>query len=82
MSVFRAGRPIPSSSPSIDGKAIKIASMIDEHTRESVLNIVERSITGERLVDELEKTFAAAGRPPTVLRLDNGPEIRTLDIAQ
>ncbi|MGC5258936.1 IS3 family transposase [Gordonia sp. DT218] len=31
----------------VDGKAIKIASMIDEHTRLSVLNIVERSITEE-----------------------------------
>ncbi|KAA8963990.1 IS3 family transposase [Mycobacterium sp.] len=59
----------------IDGKAIKIASMIDEHTRESLLNIVERSITGERLVDELEQVFAAAGGPPMVLRMDNGPEM-------
>jgi len=59
----------------IDGKAIKIASMIDEHTRESLLNLVERSITGEDLVDELEKVFAAAGGPPKVLRLDNGPEM-------
>ena len=59
----------------IDGKAIKIASMIDEHTRESLLNIVERSITAERLVDELEKVFAAAGGPPKVLRMDNGPEL-------
>ena len=58
-----------------DGKAIKIASMIDEHTRESLLNIVERSITGERLVEELEKVFAAAGGPPKVLRMDNGPEM-------
>ena len=38
----------------IDGKAIKIASMIDEHTRESLLHVVERSITAERLVVELE----------------------------
>ncbi|WP_084014185.1 integrase core domain-containing protein [Mycolicibacter kumamotonensis] len=59
----------------IDGKAVKIASMIDEHTRESLLHIVERSITGERLVDELERVFAAAGGPPMVLRMDNGPEI-------
>ena len=58
-----------------DGKAIKIASMIDEHTRESLLNIVERSITGERLVEELENVFAAAGGPPMVLRMDNGPEM-------
>ncbi|MCV7036683.1 IS3 family transposase [Mycobacterium heckeshornense] len=59
----------------IDGKAVKIASMVDEHTRESLLNIVERSITGERLVDELERVFASAGGPPLVLRMDNGPEM-------
>jgi hypothetical protein len=35
-----------------DGKAIKIASMIDEHTRLSLLNLVERSITAERRVAE------------------------------
>ena len=59
----------------VDGKAIKIASMIDEHTRESLLNLVERSITGEALVAELTKVFAAAGGPPKVLRMDNGPEM-------
>src|SRR6476660_8692174 len=59
----------------VDGKAIKIASMVDEHTRVSLLNLVERSITGEDLVDELETVFAAAGGPPKVLRLDNGPEM-------
>jgi transposase InsO family protein len=59
----------------VDGKAIKIASMIDEHTRESLLNIVERSITAERLVARLETVFAAAGGPPKVLRMDNGPEL-------
>ncbi|MGV0627867.1 DDE-type integrase/transposase/recombinase, partial [Mycolicibacter minnesotensis] len=59
----------------IDGKAIKIASMIDEHTRVSLLDMVERSITGEALVDELRKVFAANGGPPKVLRMDNGPEM-------
>ncbi|WP_112649936.1 IS3 family transposase [Mycobacterium xenopi] len=59
----------------IDGKAVKIASMIDEHTRESLLNIVERSITAERLIEDLEKCFTAAGGPPMVLRMDNGPEL-------
>ena len=37
--------------------------------------IVERSITADRLVDELEKVFAMAGGPPKVLRMDNGPEL-------
>ncbi|VAZ74448.1 hypothetical protein LAUMK4_01949 [Mycobacterium persicum] len=49
--------------------------MLDEHTRESLLNIVERSITAERLVAELRTCFAAAGGPPLVLRMDNGPEL-------
>ena len=43
----------------IDGKAIKIASIIDEHTRESLLDLVERSITAERFVAELDRVFAA-----------------------
>jgi Integrase core domain len=59
----------------VDGKAIKIASMIDEHTRESLLHVVERSITAERLVAELDSVFAVAGGPPRVLRMDNGPEL-------
>jgi putative transposase len=59
----------------IDGKAIKIASMVDEHTRESLLDLVERSITAERLVAELERVFTVAGGPPRVLRMDNGPEL-------
>ncbi len=59
----------------VDGKAVKIASMIDEHTRVSLLHLVERSITAERLVAELEEVFAAAGGPPEVLRMDNGPEL-------
>jgi transposase InsO family protein len=58
----------------VDGKAVKIASMIDEHTRCSLLNIVERSITAENLVVALKKVFAAAGGPLKVLRMDNGPE--------
>jgi putative transposase len=58
----------------VDGKAIKLASMIDEHTRCSLLNIVERSITGEHFVEESTKVFAAAGGPPKVVRMDNGPK--------
>jgi putative transposase len=59
----------------IDGKAVKVASMIDEHTRESLLNVVERSITAKRLVTELQAVFARTGGPPKVLRMDNGPEL-------
>ena len=61
--------------PATDGKAIKIASMIDEHTREPLMNIVEGSIAAERLVTELETAFTLAGGPPKVLRMDNGPKL-------
>jgi len=40
-----------------------------------MLNIVDRSITAERLADELEAVFATAGGPPIALRMDNGPEL-------
>ncbi|MDI9915617.1 hypothetical protein [Rhodococcus sp. IEGM 1379] len=43
-------------------------------TRQSVLNIVERSIPAEDLVAALEKSFALWDGPPQVLRCDNGPE--------
>ncbi|WP_280255018.1 IS3 family transposase [Nocardia wallacei] len=66
----------------VDGRAVKIASMIDEHTRESLLHLVERSITAERLVTELEKVFTARGGPPRVLRMDNGPEMISLVLQQ
>jgi transposase InsO family protein len=58
----------------VDGRAIKIASMLDEHTRVSLMDIVERSITAQRLTEELDKAFALWGGPPLVLRMDNGPE--------
>jgi hypothetical protein len=49
--------------------------MIDEHTREPLMNIVEGSIAAERLVTELETAFTLAGGPPKVLRMDNGPKL-------
>lgn len=53
----------------VDGRKIKIASMVDEHTRVSLLDIVDTSIPAERLVEELEKVFIAVGGPPRVLRM-------------
>lgn len=36
-----------------NGRSVKIASIIDEHTRECVGGLLERSSTADRLVDEL-----------------------------
>jgi len=53
---------------------VKIVSIGDEHTRECLGGLVERSITGDRLIDELDRLAAGRGYP-AVLRCDNGPEL-------
>lgn len=57
-----------------DGRPIKIATIIDEHTRECLGGLVDRSITGDWLIDELDRVAQLRGYP-TVLRCDNGPEL-------
>lgn len=56
-----------------DGRTIKIVSIVDEHTRECFGGLVERSITADALIDELDRIAAERGYP-AVLRCDNGPE--------
>lgn len=53
----------------------KIVSIIDEHTRECLGGMVERSITGEHLIAELDRRTAQRDTYPTVLRCDNGPNL-------
>ena len=57
-----------------DGRPVKIVSIIDEHTRECLGGLVDRSITGDRLIDELDHLALQRGYP-AVLRCDNGPEL-------
>jgi len=57
-----------------DGRPIKIVSIVDEHTRECLGGLVERSITADNLIDELDRLAAQRGYP-TVVRCDNGPEL-------
>lgn len=57
-----------------DGRPVKIATIVDEHTRECLGGLVERSITGDDLIDELDRIALTRGYPG-VLRCDNGPEL-------
>ena len=57
-----------------DGIRFKISSMVDEHTRESLLDITARSITGDNLVRGLKLVIAERGLP-VLIRCDNGPEL-------
>jgi putative transposase len=58
-----------------DGRPIKIVSVIDEHTRECLGGLVDRGITGEELITELDCRVGQRGTYPAVLRCDNGPEL-------
>lgn len=57
-----------------DGRPVKLVSIIDEHTRECLGGLVERSITADVLIDELDRLAMHRGYP-AVLRRDNGPEL-------
>jgi putative transposase len=57
-----------------DGRPIKIVSIVDEHTRECLGGLVERSITADTLIDQLDQLAAERGHPG-VLRCDKGPEL-------
>jgi putative transposase len=64
-----------------DGRPVKIVSIVDEHTRECLGGLVERSITANRLIDELDQLAAHRGYP-AVLRFDNGPELACTAMAE
>ena len=55
------------------GTTVKLASLVDEHTRESILDVTDCSITSEKVIDYVKKTIAQCGAP-LVLRCDNEPE--------
>jgi putative transposase len=57
-----------------DGRPIKIVSIIDEHARECLGGLVDRSITADVLIDELDRIATSRGYP-AVLRCDNGSEL-------
>lgn len=56
-----------------DGKRLKLLTIIDEFTRESLSIRVARSITADDVMEELAVLFEERGAPEYV-RSDNGPE--------
>jgi putative transposase len=58
-----------------DGRLLKLLHVVDEHTREALAIQVERRIDSDRTVSVLEGIVTARGRPPELVRMDNGPEL-------
>ena len=57
------------------GRTLKILHVLDEHTRESLADVVAYSIDADTTVDVLDKIAADRGRFPCFIRCDNGPEL-------
>jgi putative transposase len=57
-----------------DGRRLKLANIVDEHTREALAMRVGRRCTADDLVDVLDALVAERGAPAH-LRADNGPEL-------
>ena len=56
------------------GRTIKILHIVDEHTRESLADVVDHSIDADATVAALDKIVGQRGHRPAFIRCDNGPE--------
>jgi putative transposase len=63
-----------------DGRAVKILTVIDEFTRESLALRAERSLTSEEVLEVLDDLFMMRGVPEHI-RSDNGSEL-TADVVK
>ncbi|HSW72134.1 MAG TPA: IS3 family transposase [Chlamydiales bacterium] len=56
-----------------DGRRIRLMNIVDDFTRESLKIVVDRSLTGKRVVQELTELIKTRGKPGEILS-DNGTE--------
>ena len=63
----------PGTSRTHDGRALKLLTVLDEHTRECLAIVVVRKIRAHDVLEVLADLFVRHG-PPEYLRSDNGPE--------
>ena len=56
-----------------DGRRFRVLTVVDDHTRECLALVADTSLSGRRVVRELDAVIARRGRPRTVVS-DNGTE--------
>jgi transposase InsO family protein len=62
----------------VSGQKLRLLTVTDEFTRESLAIVVGTSLTAKRVVATLAGVIAERGRAPAYLRSDNGPEFVAL----
>jgi putative transposase len=63
-----------------DAQTLKLLNVIDEHTRECPVIVVDRSIDADKVVATLDRIAAERGTP-AYLRFDHGPEFIAAAVA-
>ena len=58
----------------MEGRAVRLLTMMDEYTRECLAIRVERRLSSEEVIETLSDLFVQRG-VPEYLRSDNGPEV-------
>lgn len=64
-----------------DGRVLKLLNIVDEHTREALAILVQRSIDADATVAALDRIVADRGTRPALIRCDNGPELTAFALA-
>lgn len=62
-----------------DGRRFRILAVVDDFTRECLCLVADTSLSGVRLVRELDSLIARRGKPRTILS-DNGTEMTSMAI--
>jgi putative transposase len=62
-----------------DGRRFRVLTVVDDHTRECLALVADTSLSGLRVVRELDAVIARRGRPLTVVS-DNGTEFTSMAI--
>ena len=62
-----------------DGRRFRVLTVVDDHTRECLALVADTSLSGRRVVRELDAVIARRGRPLTVVS-DNGTEFTSMAI--
>ena len=64
-----------------DGRRIRLLTLVDHFTRESLVIEVDGSLGGQRVVEVLTR-LALGGRKPKTISMDNGPEFTSKRLDQ
>lgn len=62
-----------------DGRRFRVLAVVDDHTRECLTLVADTSLSGQRVVRELDAVIARRGRPAMVVS-DNGTELTSMAV--